>query len=445
MENKAFPTAVNSQITDSVTQANNQEKIAVVGLGYVGLPLAVALAKHFDVKGLDNNVYKLSQINQGIDPSGEVSPEELRKNPLRITTYDGLSDRTMVIIAVPTPIDRMKQPDLTPVLEATKSVAQHISPNTIIIYESTFYPGLTQEVCRPALEKAGAVGFHLGYSPERINPGDKEHTLESVVKIISAEDKITLTRMERVYSKIVKAGLHLAPSIKVAEAAKIIENTQRDLNIALMNELALICDRLNIPTRQVLEAAGTKWNFLHFTPGLCGGHCIAKDPYYLTAKAQSLGYHPEVILAGRRINDSMGKWIAQKCVKMLATIPNAYEPGMECKRKHVGIFGITFKEDVPDIRNSRVPEIFWELRDFGIHPIVFDPLANPDEVQREYGIVLSPIETMVDLDCLIVAVPHTNRILDLVLKQVKPDGLIMDVKSALSRCTIPWGTQYWSL
>src|SRR5712671_4418512 len=368
---------------------------AVIGLGYVGLPVALALARKCEpVIGFDISQQRIAALREGNDITGEVTRTALRETRLRLTDNpDTLAEASFLIVTVPTPIDAERRPDLGPLRSACSLIGPRLRRGSVVVFESTVYPGLTREVCGPLLAKASGleqgVGFKLGYSPERINPGDKQHRLETIVKIVAGEDAETLERVAAVYGLIIEAGLYRASSIEVAEAAKVIENTQRDLNIALMNELAIIFDRIGIPTKEVLEAAATKWNFLPFTPGLVGGHCIGVDPYYLTARAEAAGYYPQVILSGRRINDGMGSFIAQRLVK----------------RAKIGILGITFKEDVPDLRNSRVPDIIAELRDFGIAALVSDPLADPAEAKREYGVDLVPFDRLTGLDGLILAVP----------------------------------------
>ena len=341
---------------------------AVIGLGYVGLPVAMALAKQFaPVIGFDISSRRIDELRNAYDATGEVAEAELRASSLILSSDpDALDRASFFVVTVPTPINSARHPDLSPLESACALIGPRLRRGSVVVFESTVYPGLTRNICGPLLAKSSGlqqgVDFKLGYSPERINPGDREHRLETIMKIVSGEDNDTLERVAAVYGRIVSAGIHRAPSIEVAEAAKVIENTQRDLNIALMNELAIIFDRLEIPTRDVLDAAGTKWNFLPFTPGLVGGHCIGVDPYYLTARAEAVGYYPEVILAGRRINDGMGGYIARRLVKLLIA---AERP---VKGAKVGILGITFKENVPDLRNSRVPDIIMELREFGIEP-----------------------------------------------------------------------------
>ena len=424
------------------------ERIAVIGLGYVGLPVALAFAEKFPgVIGFDIDRKKIASLCAGHDATGETEPEALRETPLRFTSEpEALAAATFFIVAVPSPIDANNRPDLQYLIRASEMVGKILRPGAVVVFESTVYPGVTEEICGPVIERVSGmkrgVDFRLGYSPERINPGDREHTLEKIVKIVSGEDEETLNRVADAYSAVITAGIHRAPSIKVAEAAKIIENTQRDLNIALMNELALIFDLLDLSTRDVLAAARTKWNFLPFTPGLVGGHCISVDPYYLTTKAEEVGYHPEVILAGRRINDMMGQHLAQRLVKLLvqADIP------VKCAK--VGILGLTFKENVPDLRNSRVLDIVTELRQFGIEPLVHDPVASADEAQRVCHLQLTDWSGMKDLDAVILAVSHRNY-LEMLPEDfcvcVRPGGVLMDVKSALDPATLPAEIRYWSL
>jgi UDP-N-acetyl-D-galactosamine dehydrogenase len=421
---------------------------AVVGLGYVGLPVALALSREFaPVIGFDISQRRVAALRAATDSTGEVNEAELRATNLRLSADpDALAKASFLIVTVPTPIDAERRPDLTPLQSACALIGPRLKRGSVVVFESTVYPGLTREVCGPLLAGASGlrqgVDFKLGYSPERINPGDKQHRLETIVKIVAGEDAETLERMAAVYGQIVPAGLHRASSIEVAEAAKVIENTQRDVNIALMNELAIIFDRLGIPTKEVLEAAGTKWNFLPFTPGLVGGHCIGVDPYYLTARAEAAGYYPQVILSGRRINDGMGGFIAQRLVKLLIA---AERP---VKGARIGIVGITFKEDVPDLRNSRVPDIVAELREFGIAARVSDPLADPAEAKDDYGVDLVPLEDFAELDGLILAVPHrvlAKRGWDKLYAALAPGGVLVDVKSALVRDRVPPGIHYWSL
>lgn len=425
------------------------EKIAVIGLGYVGLPVAVALAEKFpDVVGFDIKEARVNSLKEGRDSTGEVSNFELEKTSLILTSdIKDLDECNVFIVAVPTPIDRNRQPDLTPVISASRTVGRVLKKGGLVIYESTVYPGVTEDVCGPILQDVSGlrqgVDFNLGYSPERINPGDQEHTFKRIVKVVSGDTQDTLKRVAAIYKAVVDVGVHEAPSIKVAEAAKVIENTQRDLNIALMNELSIIFERMNIRTADVLTAAKTKWNFLPFTPGLVGGHCIGVDPYYLTAKAEEFGYHPQVILAGRRINDGMGNFVVQKTVKMLI------ESEKSIRSSRVGIFGLTFKENVPDLRNSRVPDIIKELGQFGIQPLVHDSMAEADEAHEEYGVSLSSWDDMTDLDVLILAVPHKEYLANngaKVLSAVKRGGIVIDIKSAFDPAIIQNNScKYWSL
>jgi UDP-N-acetyl-D-galactosamine dehydrogenase len=424
------------------------EKIAIIGLGYVGLPLAVALAKKFPgTIGFDVNQSRLDELREGRDRNNETDGNLIKECGLKFTSSPAdLADRTFFIVAVPTPVTKFKRPDLTPVLGASNTVAGVLKAGAIVCYESTVYPGVTEDICGPLLEKGSGLkagkDFFLGYSPERINPGDREHTLERVIKVVSGQDKASLDRVADVYGAVALKGVYRAPSIKVAEAAKVIENTQRDLNIALMNELSIIFDRVGIRTADVLAAARTKWNFMPFTPGLVGGHCIGVDPYYLTTMAEELGYLPQVILAGRRINDGMGAHIAQRLVKMLvrADIP--------VKGARVGIMGLTFKEDVPDLRNSRVPDIVAELQQFGVEAIITDPHGDAAEAMHEYGLTLEPLDKLRALDAMVLAVSH-KVYLDMpreaLLGRVRSGGVFVDVKSAIDPAIMERGISYWSL
>ncbi len=423
------------------------EKIAIIGLGYVGLPVALALAKKFPhTVGFDIDQSKVNSLVKGIDLSQAASEKDLQSTSLKITSdASHLKDITFFIVTVPTPVDKNNRPDLTPLIKASQFIGAVLQRGSVIVYESTVYPGVTEEICGPTLEKASGyrqgTDFKLGYSPERINPGDTEHTLERITKIISGEDSQTLERIAGVYDKIIDAGLYKASSIKIAEAAKVIENVQRDLNVALMNELAIICDRLNIPTREVLAAASTKWNFLRFTPGLVGGHCIGVDPYYLTTKAEELGYHPEVILAGRRINDSMGEFIAKRTIKSLI------HAGVAIKGARVGILGITFKENVPDVRNSRVPDIVEALKEFGVDILIHDPMTHSAVTRKEYGMDLTELEKFQNLDGLILAVNHCLYLempSEKLISFLKPGGVFVDVKSCLDPKKMK-SVDYWSL
>lgn len=423
-------------------------RVAVVGLGYVGLPLAIAFANtHADVAGFDVSVPRIKALRDGIDETDSIENEELAGSSLKLIDHeDSLESADFFIVAVPTPVDVNKQPDLSALKQASEIVGKKLKKNGVVVYESTVYPGVTEEICGPILEKTSGlvrgVDFKIGYSPERINPGDSQHTLSRIVKVVSGEDEEVLERIAELYESIIEVGVYRAPSIKVAEAAKVIENTQRDLNIALMNELAIIFDRMDIRTRDVLATAETKWNFLPFKPGLVGGHCICVDPYYLTMKAESLGYHPQVILAGRRINDGMGAYVAQRFTKLLV---QAERP---IKSARIGILGITFKEDVGDIRHSQVVEMMSELRDFGMEPMVHDPLADSDDVRSRYGTELHSLSEFVNLDGVIFAVPHkfyvekgTGWIRELIV----PGGVIVDVKSVLDENQFNGDCYYWCL
>ncbi|SFJ47802.1 UDP-N-acetyl-D-galactosamine dehydrogenase [Desulfomicrobium apsheronum] len=429
--------------------ASGASEVAVVGLGYVGLPLAVALGDHFKVIGFDISRSRIEELQGGQDSTREVEPERLACARVEYTDDPArLAGAGVIVVAVPTPIDGNRKPDLRPVVGATATVGAHMRKGCIVVYESTVYPGLTEEICVPLLEEKSGLtcgkDFTVGYSPERINPGDKVHTLESIVKVVAGQDKPTAELLDRFYASIVKAGVHRASSIKVAEAAKVIENTQRDLNIALMNELALIFDRMSIDTNEVLEAAGTKWNFLPFRPGLVGGHCIGVDPYYLTFKAESIGFHPQVILAGRRINDGMGKFIAEKTIKAMI------DAGCLIKGARVGLLGLTFKENVPDLRNSRVEDIIHELSDYHVDVLVHDPLADTREASEEYGVDLLPLPELRQLDALILAVSHAEFAqLDAArigaMFKNPACGIVIDVKGFLDRDALSREFKYWRL
>ena len=423
------------------------ETIAIVGLGYVGLPVAVAIAeRHGAALGFDISKHRVDTLEAGHDFTCEISDERLAASGLTVSSDPTvLAGASVYIVTVPTPITAERRPDLSPLQSACETIGPYLSEGALVVFESTVFPGATEDFCGPLLEQYSGLkqgrDFALGYSPERINPGDTVHRLETITKIIAAESDEALARMRAVYGAIVDVGLHEAPNIKVAEAAKVIENTQRDLNIALMNEIALIFDRMGIRTADVLAAAGTKWNFLPFTPGLVGGHCIGVDPFYLTAAAEKLDYHPEVILAGRRINDSMGSEIARKTVKLLIAsdiLPSSAK---------VGVLGLTFKANVPDIRNSKVPDIVAELADYGISPLLSDPYADAEEVAREYDLVVSDADALEGLDALILAVDHEEYISaqSELTKRLKPGGILIDVKSALDLSKLPEGLTYWSL
>ncbi len=423
--------------------------VAVVGLGYVGLPLAVNFARKYKTIGFDLKESIVKNCIARKDPTGEVSDDDFDKALYFTPTIDPLmmSEADFIIVAVPTPIDKARRPDLFPVESASETVGRVMKKGAVVIFESTVYPGVTEDICVPILEKESGFkwkkDFHVGYSPERINPGDKEHTLTKIVKVVSGDDKKTLDQVADLYGSIVDAGIHRTGTIKEAEAAKVIENTQRDLNIALMNELALIFDRLGIDTRNVLEAAGSKWNFLKFSPGLVGGHCIGVDPYYLTFKAQSEGYYPEIILAGRRINDNMGHFIVEKTLKMMIGAD------LNVKGSKIGVMGLTFKENCPDLRNTRVVDIIEELKDYGVNVLVHDPLADPVEAEEYYGLNLCRWRDLQNLSAIILAVPHDDY------KIVKPEafakmlcenGCLVDVKSILDPKLIQQnGINFWRL
>jgi len=423
-------------------------RIVVVGLGYVGLPLALELAKKFPgTVGFDIHATKVAELKAGVDRTREVDPEALKTTALKMTAdMEDMRGADFFIVAVPTPIDGWNRPDLTPMIKASETVGKVLGKGSIVVFESTVFPGVTEEICGPVLEKVSGlkcgVDFKLGYSPERINPGDKVHTVDKITKVVSGQDAASLKIISGVYAAVVTAGVHEASSIKVAETAKVIENTQRDINIALMNELAIICEKVGIRTMDVLAAARTKWNFLPFSPGLVGGHCIGVDPYYLTTKAEELGYQPQVILAGRRINDTMGAYVAQKLVKLLI------QQETPVKTARVGILGLTFKEDVHDIRNSKVPDIVEELKNFGIEPLIHDPLADAGATHEEYGLTLSPFEAFKDLDALVFAVGHRAFLAGgpgALRGCLRPSAVLVDVKSCFQPGDFPAPMAYWSL
>ena len=406
--------------------------VAIVGLGYVGLPLAVEFGKYMATMGYDLSDAKLDQYRRCEDPTGGVTDKELRAATHLKYTSDSrdLAQADFIIVAVPTPIDDAHQPDFGPLILACETISRNLKQGAIVIFESTVYPGATEEVCIPVLEKGSGKrwmqDFHVGYSPERINPGDKEHTLTTIKKVVSGDDASTLDAVAQLYELVVKAGVCRTSSIKTAEAAKVIENTQRDLNIALMNELAIIFHKLGIDTLEVLETAGTKWNFLPFRPGLVGGHCIGVDPYYLTQKAERIGYHPEVILAGRRINDSMGKYVAEQTIKQII------QAGHSVNGSHVIVLGMTFKEDCPDSRNTRVIDVINELNSYGVQVLVHDPVADVEEVRHEYGLELYPWEKLPKAKAIVAAVAHKEflgRKTDDYLGKLDRGGCFIDVKS----------------
>jgi UDP-N-acetyl-D-galactosamine dehydrogenase len=423
--------------------------VAVVGLGYVGLPLAVEFGKKWRTIGFDLSAGKIANYRKFIDPTGEVGSEALRAATRLEAGNDpgALADADFIVVAVPTPVDEAHRPDLGPLIGASRSVGRNLKRGATIVFESTVYPGATEEVCIPVIERESGLqwkrDFFVGYSPERINPGDKERTLTKIVKIVSGDTPETLERVRKMYASIVTAGVYPASSIKVAEAAKVIENTQRDLNIALMNELAIIFDRVGIDTLEVLEAAGTKWNFLPFRPGLVGGHCIGVDPYYLTHKAEMLGYHPEVIVAGRRINDGMGKFIAEQ------TIKNLVRQGWKVKDAPIVVLGLTFKEDCPDLRNSRVIDVIRELQSYGARVIVHEPVADADEAKQEYGVELTPWDELPKAVAIVAAVAHQafrDRPLADYVEKLQPGGVLTDVKSLFDAAQLArQGVSVWRL
>ena len=428
---------------------NGDKALAVVGLGYVGMPLAIEFAKKIKVIGYDKSEYKINCYKRGRDATGEVGDEAIRNTTALFSDDDSVLDNaSFYIVAVPTPIAEDKTPNLSFLINASRDVGRHLKKGDIVVFESTVYPGVTEEICVPVLEKESGLvcgaDFKVGYSPERINPGDRVHTVTKVLKIVSGMDEESLEEISQVYSIIVEAGVYKAESIKVAEAAKVIENTQRDLNIALMNELSIIFNKMNVNTKAVLEAAGTKWNFLKFTPGLVGGHCIGVDPYYLAYKAQQLGYHPEVILAGRRINDVMGKYVAENTVKQLI------KTDKQIKGAKVLIMGFTFKEDVPDARNTKVADIINELSEYGIKVYVTDPVADREEVMREYALDIHDFDEVNGIDAVILAVAHKQyREIPIErLKEKYSNGakVLMDVKGVFTPIEAErQGFLYWSL
>ncbi|AGC67192.1 protein CapL [Thermoclostridium stercorarium subsp. stercorarium DSM 8532] len=428
---------------------DRKKNLAVVGLGYVGMPLAIEFGKKINVIGFDTDKRKIENYLNGIDVTGEVGNEALKNTTVEFSSDEGvLSRASFYIVTVPTPVAQDKTPDLNPLIGASTSVGRHLKKGDYVVYESTVYPGVTEEICIPVLERESGLkagtDFKVGYSPERINPGDKVHTVTKVLKIVSGIDEEALEEIAKVYGIIVEAGIYRAESIKVAEAAKVIENTQRDINIAFMNELSIIFNKMNINTKAVLEAAGTKWNFLKFTPGLVGGHCIGVDPYYLAYKAQQLGYHPEVILAGRRINDMMGKYVAENTVKQLI------KADKQIKGARVFIMGLTFKEDVPDTRNTKVVDIVHELQEYGIEVFVSDYMANSEDVLDEYGIKLAEYDDVNNVDAVIMAVCHKKYreiTLDMLEKKYsKGTKVLIDVKGMFSpKEAAEKGYLYWSL
>jgi UDP-N-acetyl-D-galactosamine dehydrogenase len=423
--------------------------VAVVGLGYVGLPLAVEFGKKYRTIGFDLSEDKVSAYRRRVDPSGEVTTEEFKAaSRLDVTTNpSALREADFIIVAVPTPVDEAHNPDFAPLISASTFVGKNLSRGATVVFESTVYPGATEEVCIPVIERHSGMkwkkDFFVGYSPERINPGDKQHTLTKIIKVVAGDTPETLNRMAEIYGSVVSAGVHRASCIKVAEAAKVIENTQRDLNIALVNELSIIFHQLGIDTLEVLEAAGTKWNFLPFRPGLVGGHCIGVDPYYLTYKAETVGYHPQVILSGRKINDGMGKYVAEQTIKRMIL------RGFAVNREAVIVLGLTFKENVPDTRNSRVIDVIRELQSFGANVFVHDPIANPREAEHEYGISLTAWKDLPKAAAMVAAVAHRelkNRPLDDFVAKLAPNGIYVDVKSQADAAALrARGIEVWRL
>lgn len=429
---------------------NKEERISVIGLGYVGLPLAVEFAKKFDVIGFDTNSKKMEKYLSGIDVTNEVGDEAVSNTNLIFTSEQyRLRDCKFHIIAVPTPINNDKTPNLNPVIGASEIVGKNLTKGSIVVYESTVYPGTTEEICIPILEKESGlifgIDFKVGYSPERINPGDKVNTLTKIIKVVSGSDEEALSEVSNVYEEIIEAGVHRAESIKVAEASKVIENSQRDINIAFMNELSMVFNKMDIDTKSVLEAAGTKWNFLKFTPGLVGGHCIGVDPYYFTYKAEQLGYHSQIILSGRKINDDMGKYVANNIIKKLI------KAELPIKDAKIAFFGITFKENTPDVRNTKVIDIIRELEEFGIEVLVHDPVANKEEVWEEYRINLVEKKDLKNINCIVLAVSHDVFIQENSLDSfdelfVNDNKVLIDIKGVMNRkeCESS-GYVYWSL
>lgn len=430
---------------------NKEEKLSLVGLGYVGMPIAVAFSKKINVVGFDLNKKKIEMYKSGVDPTREVGDEAIAACSVDFTSDEGrLREAKFHIVAVPTPVNPDHTPDLTPVEGASRVLGRNLTKGSIVVFESTVYPGVTEEICIPILEKESGlvcgVDFKIGYSPERINPGDKVHRLETITKIVSGMDEETLDEIAKVYELVVAAGVHRAQSIKVAEAAKVIENSQRDINIAFMNELSIIFNKMGIDTKSVLEAAGTKWNFLKFFPGLVGGHCIGVDPYYLTYKAEQLGYHSQIILSGRRINDDMGKYVAESLVKNLIKVD------IPVKGAKVAILGFTFKENCPDTRNTKVIDIVRELQEYGINPMITDPVADKEEAEREYGIHFTDKEEVRDADAVILAVSHeeyTRLTMEQIGSLYADSGrkkVLADIKGILDREAYEKaGYLYWRL
>ena len=424
-------------------------KVAVIGLGYVGLPLAVEFGKKMPTIGVDMSAAKVAAYREFVDPTGEVSSEDLRAATQLTVTTDGaaLAEADYIIVAVPTPVDDAHQPDFSPLVGASETCGKYMKRGAIVVFESTVYPGATEEVCIPVIEKFSGLkwlqDFNVGYSPERINPGDKERTVTKILKVVSGDTPDTLKKVSDLYKAVITAGVYEASSIKVAEAAKVIENTQRDLNIAFVNELAIIFGKIGIDTEEVLKAAGTKWNFLPFRPGLVGGHCIGVDPYYLTHKADMLGYHPQVILAGRRINDGMGKYVAEQTVKKLI------QSGASVKGAKALVLGLTFKENCPDLRNSRVIDVIRELQSYGVEVIVHDPVAESKEVEHEYGVSLTDWDDIPKVEAIVAAVSHKEfaaRPLSDYVGKLKAGGVLADIKYQFDTAALEaQGVSVWRL
>lgn len=431
---------------------NKEEKIAVVGLGYVGMPIAVAFAKKADVIGFDLNIQKVEQYKNGIDPTNEIGDEAIKNSNVEFTSNPlSLKQAKFLVVAVPTPVNADKTPDLSPIEGVSKTIGKNLTKGSIVVYESTVYPGVTEDVCIPILEEESGlkcgVDFKVGYSPERINPGDKVHRLENIIKIVSGIDEESLKEIAKVYELVVEVGVHRASTIKVAEAAKVVENSQRDINIAFMNELAIVFDRMGIDTQEVIEAMNTKWNALKFSPGMVGGHCIGVDPYYFLYEAEKLGYHSQIILSGRKINDAMGEFVADAIIKKLILADKIV------KQSKVVVLGLTFKENCPDTRNSKVEDILNRLNEYDINPVVVDPYANPIEAKNEYGIELTPIDLINDADCVVFAVAH-DKFKSLSMDQINSmfkripnkQKVIIDVKSILDKKEIELNDySYWRL
>ncbi|MDZ5711312.1 nucleotide sugar dehydrogenase [Jeotgalibacillus haloalkalitolerans] len=431
---------------------NKEEKIAVIGLGYVGMPIAVAFAKKVNVIGFDLNKEKIQQYKDGVDPTNEIGNEIIKKTSVEFTSDPSkIRDAKFHVVAVPTPINADKTPDLTPIEKVSSMIGKNLTIGSVVVYESTVYPGVTEDICIPILEKESGlkcgIDFKVGYSPERINPGDKIHRLENIIKIVSGIDQQSLDEIAKIYELVVEAGVHRANSIKVAEAAKVVENSQRDINIAFMNELAMVFDRMGIDTQEVIEAMNTKWNALKFYPGLVGGHCISVDPYYFLYEAEKLGYHSQIILSGRKINDGMGKFVAEAIIKKLILANKVV------KQSKVIILGLAFKENTPDTRNSKVIDIILGLREYGIEPIVVDPEADKTEAKMQYGIELADLSEINDADCVVLAVAHQvfkelqlNEIDSLYADYENKNKILIDIKSVFSKVDLEQkGFSYWRL